>query len=226
LRKGFDEAFIASNFYIKEMVLPLREGQRNKIHTAIFKADDEENVIWGLSGTSITYDKNVAILDSSKRNVSQANSFLKIWIPDKAFFLDLTKSFENQNEILLSGIFNQENLAILFKSDIRNLKEKIDKALENVPENENFLAIVNSELHEFFEAKRNFLSKFESCEDFINFLNKENKEHDPNQTSAFLYHCGIKGILYEDSTGDRVLLFNPESDIEVEESFRLKNLNM
>lgn len=221
MRKGFDEAFIASSNYIKKMILPLREGQKSKVHNAIFMTDDEENIIWGIAGTAITYDVNVAISESLKRNSSLANAYLDILIPDKDFYLDLTKPISEQSEILQNGIFNQENLSILFKNDVEKLKEKIDELLIDIPESENFLAIVNSELHEFFEAKRNFLCKFENCEELINFINKLNRTHSPEQTTAFLYRCGVKGVLYEDSTGDRVLLFNPQVDIEVQRNERL-----
>lgn len=175
-------------------------------------------------GVSVTCDEDVAKYESTRRkNVDSYNSWLSISIPDRTFFLDAARPMREQSEDVLSCINKKEFLTTLFATESRKLYKDMDELVKDEDSNDAKLSKSKSIFTEFLSEKYNFLLGFSEGIELFDFICRRCRNHDLGKSSALLYDCGIKGSLFSDDTGERLLLYNAAKDIVVlnEKSMKL-----
>lgn len=220
---GFQQdAFMASNNYIRKVLLPIHDGSNytESKKTISFTTQLKETKITGLTGVEVSFSEDVVKNDCIKRNKDSCISWLKIKIPESEFLMFLDRPLSDQPQAVQLGLFEQKNLGFVFITEAQETMKEIYASVENLDESENKKAVINNEIHGFYENKRKYLLNFKTATEFVNFLNKSSVDEDSDKTTSFLYECGIKGVVYSDNDDEKILLFNAKDDIEVTDIFR------
>lgn len=162
-------------------------------------------------GVPVTLDEEIAKYESSrKKNVQSFNNWMLINIPGKSFFLDVTKPVAQQSDDILSVLMSKEFLMSLFIHEARKTLNEMGNSLSGKDiKNE-----TNRIYDEFVKEKYELLLKIPSGQEFFNFVVSKCVNHDRAKSSSLLYSFGIKGSLFNDNTGEKLLLFNAKKDIE------------
>lgn len=163
-------------------------------------------------GVPVTLDEEIAKYESQrKKNVQSFNNWLLINIPGTDFFLDASKPINEQSDDVLKVLMDKQFIFSLF---IHEGKKLLDDMKNRLSGND-----VKSEadkiLDDFSKEKYELLFKFPSGLDLFKFVNSKCIDHDKGKSSALLYTYGIKGVSFNDETGERFLLFNAKKDIQV-----------
>ncbi len=167
-------------------------------------------------GVSVTKDEDVAKYESTRRkNVESYNSWLSITIPDRSFFLDVAKPVREQTDDVIACLGKKEFLTTLFTSEARRLYAGMDELVSGETSSEARLEKSNSIFAEFLAEKKDFVMAVPSGEELFALICGRCREHDAGKSSALLYNAGIKGTLFSDETGERILLYNAAKDIIV-----------
>lgn len=220
------KAYIAASNYIKKNILSLPLDMKNldKLEIAPAKPvieQGESGDSIGLTGVPISYDYNIAIKESKKRSSDMNFQWLEIGVPKDEMFLDLAKPLSEQPEYVQGQILGQTALELLFPDEV---EEKLTQAykIAEKEDHDNCLATVNLNMQTYYDIKRKALIKLGRGIDYICYLNYQSRTRDPDQTSAYLYKIGIKGIKYTDTLGDRLFMLSAHNDIAVSQIFESK----
>ncbi len=163
-------------------------------------------------GVPVTLDEEIAKYESQrKKNVQSYNNWLLINIPGTDFFLDASKPINEQSEDVLNVLMNKQFIFSLFIHEGRKLLGDMEKRLSG----NDVKTETDRILDEFSKEKYELLFKFPSGLDLFRFVNSKCIDHDKGKSSALLYNHGIKGVSFNDETGERFLLFNAKKDIHV-----------
>lgn len=161
-------------------------------------------------GVPVTLDEDIAKYESTrKKNVTSFNNWMMINIPGKAFFLDVNKPVNEQSDDILGILMSKEFLMSLFIHEARKTLNEIGKSIEG----KNVREETNRVYDEFVKEKYDALLKIPTGQDFFNFVVSKCNNNDKAKSSALLYNYGIKGTLFNDNTGERLLMFNAKKDI-------------
>ncbi len=167
-------------------------------------------------GVSVTQDEDVAMYESTRRmNVESYNTWLFITVPDTSFFLDVSRPIKEQSAEVIGCLHKKEFLTTLFTSECRKLYKGMDDIVQNETSNEAKLERSNKVFADFLSEKYDFLLNIPTGEELFGFIQARCRNHDPAKSSALLYSSGIKGTLFTDDTGERILLYNAAKDIIV-----------
>jgi len=163
-------------------------------------------------GVPVSFDEEIAKRESCRRrNVESYNQWMLINIPDKSLFLDTEKSMKYQTSEVFQCLKSRDFIMTLFLSEARRLYVSMDSKLSN---DEDKGDEAKRLFADFSEEKFNNVISLPSGLDLINFINERCRSHDLAKSSALLYAAGIKGTLYNDEKGQRLLMFNAAEDIE------------
>lgn len=165
----------------------------------------------GGAGVPVAFDEEIAKTETCKQeNIQSYNEWLEINIPEAMFFLETTKSMKNQNANILECLRNEQFLTTLFVTDARRLYNNMEKMFKpNIDKNIQIKKI----LSDFCDEKYKRLLALPTGFDLIHFINDRCKTHDMKKSSALLYNAGIKGALYCDKLGQRILIYDASKDI-------------
>lgn len=162
-------------------------------------------------GVLVAYDENTAKSESiRRRNVQSFNKWMLIDIPSEDSFIDVERPILEQPSFVLDCLKKRDFLLTLFINESRKLYSDMDILVASSEDKK-----LKSEqiFNEFAEDKFLTLSNFDSGQRLIDFVNKRCRTHDLSKTSALLYSSGIKGTLFKDTSGQRVLIYNAYKDI-------------
>lgn len=187
----YDDAFIACNKFIKKSSYEFGTGIVSSYNEEIEKAE-------------------AGINSSLKSN----EGWLKIQIPNKDFFLDIEKSVREQSKIFKQNLFTHEALKTLFIDDFTDFYENVEKEVKTYPQ-EKQLSHYTQRNDEFFEQKTETILSLKSVIDLVEFITNQTRNHDLDIASSFLAKFGASGVLFNDDFGKRILIFNPQRDVEV-----------
>lgn len=163
-------------------------------------------------GVPVTLDEEIAKFESQrKKNVQSYNNWLLINIPGTDFFLDASKPINEQSADVLNVLMDKQFIFSLFIHEGRKLLGDMEKRLLG----NDVKTETDRILDEFSKEKYELLFKFPSGLDLFRFVNSKCIDHDKGKSSALLYNHGIKGVSFNDETGERFLLFNAKKDIQV-----------
>lgn len=161
-------------------------------------------------GVPVTLSEEIAKYESTrKKNVASFNNWMMINIPGKPFFLDIAKPVAEQSDDILNILMNKDFLMSLFIHEARKTLNEIGKNLEGKDVREE----TNRIYDEFVKEKYESLLKIQSGQELFNFVVSKCNNKDKAKSSALLYNFGIKGALFNDNTGERLLMFNAKKDI-------------
>lgn len=213
------KTFIAASNYIRKnfLNLPLELKNMDKLEISPAKPSgtlENEPQLTGLTGVPVSYDYNIAIKETKRRNSDSNFQWLQINIPKDNEFLNLEKPLTEQPEYVQEKILEQNALGLLFPDEVEEKLRQAYKLAES-EEQDSRLATVNLNMQTYYDIKRKSVMKLGRGIDYVCYLNHENRTHNPDQTSAYLYKIGIKGVKYTDSFGNRLLMFNAHDDIIV-----------
>lgn len=167
-------------------------------------------------GVSVTRDEDVAKYESTRRkNVDSHNTWLSITIPDTSFFLDVSRPVNEQSPEVIECLGKKEFLTMLFTSECRRLYEGMDEIVKDEPTSKARLARSSRVFGDFLSEKYDFLLNIPTGEELFGFVLARCRNHDPGKSSALLYDSGIKGTVFSDDTGERLLIYNAAKDIIV-----------
>lgn len=176
---------------------------------ALEKYIKKEELSYGV-GVPVTLNESVAQYDSTrKKGVLAYNNWMMISIPDSSFFLDMYKPVKEQTDEILSSLMKREFIMSLFIYEAK----KIFKNMNNLPPEKNTKEEYNRLIDELVKEKDDFLLRFNSGLELFNFVNSKCVTHDRGKSSSLLYDSGIKGSVFKDDTGERLLIFNAQKDI-------------
>lgn len=161
-------------------------------------------------GVPVTLSEEIAKYESTrKKNVASFNNWMMINIPGKPFFLDIAKPVAEQSDDILNILMSKDFLMSLFIHEARKTLNEIGKNLEGKDVREE----TNRIYDEFVKEKYESLLKIQSGQELFNFVVSKCNNKDKAKSSALLYNFGIKGVLFNDNTGERFLMFNAKKDI-------------
>lgn len=161
-------------------------------------------------GVPVTLSEEIAKYESTrKKNVASFNNWMMINIPGKPFFLDIAKPVAEQSDDILNILMSKDFLMSLFIHEARKTLNEIGKNLEGKDVREE----TNRIYDEFVKEKYESLLKIQSGQELFNFVVSKCNNKDKAKSSALLYNFGIKGALFNDNTGERLLMFNAKKDI-------------
>lgn len=220
------KAFIAASNYIRKnfLKLPLEMKDMDKLEISPAKPSgtlEDETQSTGLTGVPVSYDYNIAISETKRRNSDSNFQWLQINIPKDEEFLNLEKPLAEQSEYVQGKILEQNALGLLFPDEVEEKLKQAYKLAES-EEQDSRLATVNLNMQTYYDIKRKSVMNLGRGIDYVCYLNYQNRTRDPDQTSAYLYKIGIKGVKYTDSLGDRLLMFNAHDDIIVSQILKSK----
>lgn len=162
-------------------------------------------------GVPVTLNESVAQYDSTrKKGVLSYNNWMFINIPDESFFLDMNKPVKEQSDEVFNALMRKDFIMSLFIYE----SKKLFQDMNNFPPERNTKDEYNRLMEELVKEKYDLLLKFNSGLELFNFVNSKCVTHDKGKSSSLLYDFGIKGSLYNDQTGKRLLVFNAKKDIE------------
>jgi hypothetical protein len=216
------KAFIASEYYIRRMLLPLQAGRTDITSPAVPYDTNDIRIhnFRGLSGVTVSPDEEIAKSDICVYRNGMFGDWFSILIPLNDVIYDISRPPAGQNKAVQAGILDKEALQALYLDEIHEVQKRIDEYVMTLPEHDR-LGAASYEISSFFEEKRKAILNIPTGRAFINLLNDKGRTHDSNMTAAYLYHCcGIKGISYKDIKGERILLFDAKNDIEITDIWR------
>lgn len=198
-----DKAFIASNKYI------VRET--NSAGT----------------GVIVSYDEDIEKKESARPSgIKSDNFWFDILIPSEEYLLDLAKPLEEQSIIVRAAFHNTAaNLQTLFYGEALAMGKRLESYLNTVPEDEKY-EVYQKEMNYFYEKKYNFLKDLKDGKELIEFITSCTKTKDVLIAVSFLSNqCGIYGSKYKDNLGERVMIYDAQSNIAVSELHRQELIN-
>lgn len=193
-----DKAFIASNKYI------VRETN------------------FAGTGVIVSYDEEIEKKESMRPSgIKSDNFWFDILIPSEDYLLDLSKPLEEQSNIVKAAFHNTTtNLQTLFYGEALAMDKRLESYLKSVPENEQ-IDVYHKEMNYFYEKKYNFLKDLKDGKALIEFITSCTKTKDVLIAVSFLSNqCGIYGSKYKDNQGERVMIYDAQSNIAVSELHR------
>lgn len=162
-------------------------------------------------GVPVTLDEDIAKYESiRKKNVSSFNNWMMINIPGKSFFLDVNRPVSEQSDDVLGILMGKDFLMSLFIHEARKTLNEMGDSLGG----KDIRTETNRIYDEFVKNEYELLLKIPSGQEFFNFVVSKCVNHDRAKSSALLYSFGIKGSLFNDNMGEKLLLFNAKKDIE------------
>lgn len=188
----YDEAFIACRKYIKK--------------------DMSE---FG-AGVITSYDEQIEISEAIKDDtIKTNNSWLKVKIPARQYLLDMSKSVDEQSEDVKKKLFDTSALQILFHDDVSDFTSELNAYIDNNNEIQDRFGFYQQEMKVLYDDRIEFLKNLPSGVDLVQFVTSQTRHGDIEIASSFLSQYGILGSLYNDSKGERIMIFNPQRDIIV-----------
>lgn len=179
-----------------------------KAFIALDKYIFREELLCGV-GVPVSEDEEIAKYESCrKKNVKSFNQWLEIEIPEKDTYLQIDASIKEQSPYILKSLENFNFLQTLFFSECNNLVSSFKNNASEEEKKELYTA--------FLKEKYENIYSLDSALDLFTFINNRCKNNDKVKSSALLYYAGIKGFLYNDEKGERILMYNAYDDIEVE----------
>lgn len=220
------KVYIAASNYIRKNFLKLPLEMKDMKELEIAPAKPAETLSGdmlgiGLTGVPVAYNYNIAISETKRRSSDSNFQWLEINVPKDNTFLNLEKPLSEQSEYVQGKILAQNALGLLFPDEV---EEKLKQAyrIAESDEQETRLATVNLNMQTYYDIKRKSVMNLGRGIDYVCYLNHHSRSRDPDQTSAYLYKIGIKGVKYKDSLGDRLLMFNAHDDIIVSQILKSK----
>ena len=173
----------------------------------------EEETPYG-TGVPLSFDEETAARESSRRkNVASWNRWLKVDVPGRESLLRMDEPLAGQSPEVFAALQKRNFLLTLFVTEGKKLYECMDGLIEG----EDRKAESDRLFGEFCAEKLDFLASLPSGLDVLAFVNRKCRTHDMAKSSALLYSAGVKGALFGDASGERILLYNAAKDITVVE---------
>jgi hypothetical protein len=219
------KAWMASDNYIRRMLLPLESGPKEldvPIASVYNTSLIELNKLKGISGVVVSYQEEAAKQDISVRDGGKFADWFEIAVPPDECIMDLDKDIKSQSRTVLTGIMSHDAIDVLFPDEAEQVRKRVEAYARTVPAGEN-IGIDSYESSTFYEQKRADLDGLKTIRSYISFLNQRGRNDilEPCMTASYLYNCcGIRGLRYKDPVGDRILIFNARKDIEILQIWR------
>lgn len=173
------------------------------------------------TGVIVSYDESIEKQESKRPEGVQSNNFwFDILIPSDEYLIDLYKPIEEQSLIVRSAFQNNNNLQTLFYGEARAMDKRLSDYLKDIPEEERY-EVHQKEFSYFFEKKYNVLKDLKDGKALIEFITSCTKSKNVLIAVSYLSNqCGIYGCKYKDNLGERVMIYDAQSNIEVSELHR------
>lgn len=187
-----DRAFIAANKYIVKEIN--REG----------------------AGVLVSYDEEIEKSETKRlASIFSKNIWFDIEIPSREYLLNMELPLSEQSETVRSSLLSNEALSMLFYGEAQDMNRRTNLYCEDQPQEER-LVIYKREMEEFYRRKRQILLDADSGLSIISLITNRTCTKDIEIASAFLNKYGVLGSLYKDDKGERVIIYDPHSNIELD----------
>lgn len=191
---ALDPAFIASNNYISNADFPFGRG------------------------VPVSYDASIAESECAPGvSGGRRAPVYSILIPSRDFLLHSDDLLEHQPPMLLTNLFSHDAIQILFYDDYHLYYDGLQPLAEGMPDEERY-PFISEKLNRFCDGKREFLMKFSTVAQLVEYITSCAPRNNKDVTSWFLHKFGVKGTLFGDGSGEHVVIYDARGDIAVTEA--------